>query len=323
MAAAAPARDADALLRQVLKGDRLAAARLLTLIENREAPLHVLAELHRRSGRAHLVGITGAPGAGKSTLVDRLIEAYRSDGKKVGVVAVDPTSPFTGGAILGDRIRMTSRASDPDVFIRSMGSRGALGGLAATTQDAVKVLDALGCDVVFIETVGVGQGEVNVVRVADTIVVVLVPGMGDEVQTIKAGIMEIGDVFCVNKGDRDGTSRTMAEVAGLLEITPRAQGAWVPPIVRTVATTGEGIEDLVSAARRHRRHMASSGELAERRRRRSEAELLEVLKERLVEYVVSEDGLRHRFDKYVEEIASHKRSPHEAAAEILNEQAIR
>jgi LAO/AO transport system kinase len=291
----------------------------LSLIENHEAPLEVLAELHRRSGRAHILGITGSPGAGKSTLVDRLVGALRDEGNRVGVIAVDPTSPFTGGAILGDRIRMDSRALDPEVFIRSMGSRGALGGLAATTQDAAKVLDAMGKDVVIIETVGVGQGEVDIVKAADTIAVVLVPGMGDEVQTFKAGIMEIGDVFCVNKGDREGTSRTMAEIAALLEVTPHEPGAWVPPIVRTIASTGEGVDDLLQAIQGHRAHLQRSGELAKRRRRRGEAELLEVLKARLVHYVLDEDGLRGRFDRYVEEIAAHRRSPHEAAAEILHE----
>jgi len=292
---------------------------MLSLVENREAPPEILAELHRRSGRAHVIGVTGAPGAGKSTLVDQLIARYREAGQTVGVIAVDPTSPFTGGAVLGDRIRMESRSLDPGVFIRSMGSRGALGGLAATTQDALKVLDAAGKDILVVETVGVGQGEVDVVRIADTIVVVLVPGMGDEVQTMKAGIMEIGDVFCVNKGDRDGTARTMAEVASLLEITPHGPGQWMPPIVRTVASTGEGVDELVDAVGRHWKHLDRSGELATRRRRRSEAELLEVLKERLIHYVLNEDGMRGRFERYVDEIAKHRRSPHDVASEILHE----
>lgn len=316
MSAAPPTR-AQSLLAGALRGERVAAARLLSLIENRQAPLDVLAALHKRSGNAHILGITGAPGAGKSTLVDRLIDHERRAKKTVGVVAVDPTSPFTGGAILGDRVRMESRALDPEVFIRSMGSRGALGGLAATTQDAVKVLDAMGKDLVLLETVGVGQGEVDVVRVADTIVVVLVPGMGDDVQTMKAGIMEIADVFCVNKGDREGTNRTMAEVASLIEITPHAPGAWVPPVVRTVAATGEGVADLAAAIARHRAHLERSGELASRRRRRSEAELLEVLKDRLVHYVLTDDGMRGRFERFVDEIAAHRRSPHEVAQEIL------
>lgn len=312
-------REARGLLERTLQGERLAASRLISLIENRAAPLDVLAELHERSGRAHVVGITGAPGAGKSTLVDRVIDAYRKDGKKVGVVAVDPTSPFTGGAILGDRIRMTSHSTDPDVFVRSMGSRGALGGVAPTTSDVVKVLDAMGKDLVLIETVGVGQGEVDVVRLADTIVVTLVPGMGDDVQTIKAGIMEIGDIFCVNKADRDGTGRTVGEVAAMLEMTMHPPGAWVPKIVQTVATDGTGLPDLLSAIQGHRDHLHRSGELATRRRRRSQAELLEVLKDRLIHDVTQGDGTRKRFDAYVDAIAAHERSAHEVADEILRE----
>lgn len=303
----------------MLSGDRLAAARLISLIENDQTPLEVLRELHKRSGRAQIVGITGAPGSGKSTLVDKLIDAYRRSGQKVGVVAVDPSSPFTGGAVLGDRIRMQTRSTDPEVFVRSMGSRGSLGGLARATNDAVKVLDALGKNIVFVETVGVGQGEVEVVRTADTVVVVLVPGMGDDVQTIKAGIMEIGDLFCVNKGDREGTARTMGEVAALLELEARLKGAWTPPIVRTVATTGEGISELGSALTRHWLHLQSTGELERRRRQRSEAELLEVLKDRLVHYVMSEDGMRGRFDRYVDAIAKRERSPQDVAEEILRD----
>lgn len=279
--------------------------------------MEVLQELHRHTGRAHIVGITGAPGSGKSTLVDKLIEHHRQKNKTVGVVAVDPSSPFTGGAVLGDRIRMQSRSTDPDVFIRSMGSRGSLGGLARATNDAIKVLDALGKDIIFVETVGVGQGEVEIVRTADTIVVVLVPGMGDDVQTIKAGIMEIGDIFSVNKGDRDGTGRTMAEVAALLEMQTRPPGAWTPPIVKTVATTGEGVAELAARLGAHWKHLEASKELAQRRRRRSEAELLEVLRDRLVHYVMSEDGMRGRFDRYVDEIARRKRSPQDVAEEIL------
>lgn len=309
------------MLKRVLRGDARSAARMLSLVENREAPLEILAQLHRRSGRAHIVGITGAPGAGKSTLVDQLIQAWRKRGKKVGVIAVDPSSPFTGGAILGDRIRMTSRADDPDVFVRSMGSRGSLGGLAATTQDAVKVLDAMGKDIVVIETVGVGQGEVDVVRVADTVAVVLVPGMGDEVQTFKAGIMEIGDVFCVNKADRDGADRTVAELKALLETGEHDASTWLPPILKAIGQTGDGVPELVDAFDRHLNHLKAKGQLAERRRRRSERELLEVLKDRLIRFVVSEDGMHGRFDQYVDRIAEHELSPHEAAAEILRDVA--
>jgi len=297
----------------------LSAARLISLVENDEAPLSILREIHRRSGRAHIVGITGAPGAGKSTLVDKLTDHFRRAGKKVGVVAVDPTSPFTGGAILGDRVRMESRSTDKDVFIRSMGSRGALGGLARHTNDAVKVLDAMGKDVIFVETVGVGQGEVDVVRTADTIVVVLVPGMGDEVQTMKAGIMEIGDVFCINKADRDGADRTFSEVQSLLQLEMRGPDDWDPPVVKTIAQDAKGILELAKTMTDHDAFLRKSGQLEKRRRKRSENELLEILKGRLVHYVMTEDKTRGRFESYVDEIARRERDPYEAAHRILDE----
>ena len=303
----------------MLRGDRLSAARLISQIENDEAPLSTLREIHKRSGRAHIVGITGAPGAGKSTLVDKLTDHFRNAGKKVGVVAVDPTSPFTGGAILGDRVRMESRSTDKEVFIRSMGSRGALGGLARHTNDTVKVLDAMGKDVIFVETVGVGQGEVDVVRTADTIVVMLVPGMGDEVQTMKAGIMEIGDVFCVNKADRDGADRTVSEVRSLLQLEMRGKDDWEQPVVKTVAQDGDGIEELAKAMTDHFAFLNRTGQLEKRRRQRSQAELLEILKSRLVHYVMTEDKTRGRFDGYVDEIARRERDPYEAAHRILDE----
>ena len=307
------------MLEGTLAGDRLSAARLITKIENNEAPLETLREIHRHSGRAHIIGITGAPGAGKSTLVDKLADHYRKLGKKVGIVCVDPSSPFTGGAILGDRIRMQTRSTDKDVFVRSMGTRGSLGGLARATNDTVKVLDAMGKDVVIVETVGVGQGEVDVVRTADSIVVVLVPGMGDDIQTIKAGIMEIGDVFCVNKADRDGANRTVMEVTQLLEMVMRPEDAWTPLIVQTVAAEDKGIDELIAGVTNHFEHLRTSGELASRRRKRSEAELLEILKSRLVHYVMNEDKMRAKFENYVDEIARRERDPHEVAARILDE----
>jgi LAO/AO transport system kinase len=311
--------EADELLQRLLKGDRIAAAKLISRIEDDEAPLEVLRAIHKHSGRAHIIGITGAPGAGKSTLVDKLADSFRNAGKKVGVICVDPSSPFTGGAVLGDRIRMQTRSTDKEVFIRSMGSRGSLGGLARATNDAVKVLDAMGKDVVIVETVGVGQGEVDVVRTADTIVVVLVPGMGDEVQTIKAGIMEIGDVFCVNKADRDGADRTVAEVQTLLHMEMREKGDWEQPVVKTMAEDAKGVPELIKSMTDHYAFLQKTGRLAQRRRRRSESELLEVLKSRLVNFVMTEDKMRGRFEQYVDEIARRERDPHEAAHRILDE----
>jgi LAO/AO transport system kinase len=216
---------------------------------------------------------------------------------------------------------MQTRFTDKDVFIRSMGTRGSLGGLARTTNDAVKVLDAMGKDVVIVETVGVGQGEVDVVRTADTIVVVLVPGMGDEVQTIKAGIMEIGDLFCVNKADRDGTDRTVAEVQSLIQMDMRGKDDWEPPVLKTVAQDGQGAKELVAAIGAHFTFLERTGQLAKRRRRRSEAELLEILKGRLVHYVMTEEKMRGRFDRYVDEITRRERDPHDAANRILDEWA--
>jgi LAO/AO transport system kinase len=309
-------------LDRTLEGDRVAAARLITLIENQELPLDILHKLHAHTGRARIIGITGSPGAGKSTLVDRLADHYRKAGLEVGVIAVDPSSPFSGGAVLGDRIRMQSRSTDPGVFVRSMGSRGALGGLAAATNDAAKVLDALGKDVILVETVGVGQGEVDIIRSADTIVVVLVPGMGDDVQTIKAGIMEIGDIFCVNKADRPGTGRTVGEIAAFLEMADRGPKDWIPKIVQTVASKDEGTKELVEAMDAHRKHLESSGELKQRRRRRAEAELIEVLKSRVVRYVLTQERLEGRFDAWLEDIVARRKDPHEVALEILNSATI-
>src|SRR5688572_6158313 len=252
------AMDAEALAQGVAQGERRAVARLITLLEAEDPQAEAaMQSLHARTGRAHVIGVTGAPGTGKSTLVDRLIEALRRAGKKVGVVAVDPSSPFTGGAILGDRIRMQSRSTDPEVFIRSMGSRGALGGLSAHTADAVRVLDASGCDVVLVETVGVGQAEVDIVRLADTVVVVLVPNLGDDVQSVKAGIMEIADLFVVNKSDLSGSDKVAAEVEASLQL---AHGSgWTPPILRTVAERGEGVLAVLSAVADHRKWAESTG----------------------------------------------------------------
>ncbi|MDF1704111.1 MAG: methylmalonyl Co-A mutase-associated GTPase MeaB [Aeromicrobium sp.] len=256
------------------EGKARAVARLISLVEVDSPKLREVArQLVPHTGAAHVVGLTGSPGVGKSTSTSALVTALRASGRTVGVLAVDPSSPFSGGALLGDRIRMSDHATDPGVMIRSMASRGHLGGLAAAAPQALRVLDAAGCDVVLVETVGVGQSEVEIAGLADTCLVLLAPGMGDGIQAAKAGILEIGDVFCVNKADRDGATTTRRELRGMLSMTERADGAWKPPIVLTVATTGDGVEELLAEVDGHRRHLETSGEGRRRRLARARREI--------------------------------------------------
>ena len=275
------------------------------------------------SGNALLLGFTGSPGAGKSTLVDQVAHVYRKQQKTVGIVAVDPTSPFSGGAILGDRIRMGSHHADPGIFIRSMATRGSLGGLASTTADVATVLDASGRDVVVVETVGVGQDEVDIVRLADVTIVVLVPGMGDDVQTIKAGIMEIADIFVINKSDRDGAERVEREIRAMQAISPKRSGAgmkndWTPPIVKTVASNGSGIEDLVAAIAKYRDYLEASDRALTRRienwRKRIAEMLRDALYHRVFAYYLSEsEALR-----FAREVAEHKRDPYSLVEKLID-----
>ncbi len=306
----------DKLVSDLLQGNRRAAARLITIIENDDpARVELLQQVYPHGGRAFVIGITGSPGSGKSSLVDRLLGLIRADKMSAGIIAVDPTSPFSGGAILGDRIRMQDHALDEDVFIRSMGTRGSLGGLSRSTAEAIQVLDALGKDLIIVETVGVGQSEVDIVKTADTTVVVLTPAGGDSVQTIKAGIMEIADIFAVNKADLPGVERTVAELNAMLDMKP--DRSYRPPVIKTISTDGSGIEALWEAIRAHRLYLERSGRLAEIRRKRVRRELADqveyLVKERVWERVRSELA----FDDLVEEIAARKRDPYSAAASIL------
>jgi LAO/AO transport system kinase len=262
------------LAQEILRGSPQAAARLISIVENRPSDaVPLLRELHARTGRAHIVGVTGPPGAGKSTLIDALVRLVRRDGRRVGVVAVDPTSPFTGGAILGDRVRMQDHATDPGVFVRSMATRGHLGGLALAASGAVEVLDAFGCELILVETVGTGQAEVDIVRLADTVVVVTVPHLGDSIQTLKAGVMEIGDVFVVNKADCGDAERTATEIKMMLGLGPERPG-WRPPVLLASAIDGTGVPAVLEEIKRHRDYQERHGLLERRRRERRREEIL-------------------------------------------------
>jgi LAO/AO transport system kinase len=266
-------REIPGLVEAARTGDARAVARLVSLVEDADPCLPALAAALAGPSTAMLIGITGSPGVGKSTLTNELVRSYRSSGLRVGVLAVDPSSPYTGGAILGDRVRMQDHATDPGVYIRSMSSRGHLGGLSAATPQAVRVLEGAGCDVVIVETVGVGQAEVEVASLADTTLVLLAPGMGDAIQAVKAGILEIADVFVVNKADRDGADAAVRDIQGMIALGTREPGEWRPAVVRSVAARQEGIDDVVAAIAKHRDYLSSADRLAARRRRRAEAEI--------------------------------------------------
>jgi LAO/AO transport system kinase len=304
------------LSERVLSGDARAIARAISLIEDEAASgADLIRRIFARTGRAYLIGVTGPPGAGKSTLVDRMTATIRASGQSVGVVAVDPTSPFSGGAILGDRVRMQTHANDPGVFIRSMATRGHLGGLARATGEVALVLDAAGKDIVLIETVGVGQDEIEIVRTADVSIVTLVPGAGDEVQALKAGIMEIADIFVVNKADREGADRTVTAIEAMLALHPFAEGEWRPPIVKTEATTGKGLEQLFEAIGRFRAHTAPSQ--SSRRRARAEYRVRELLSHRFVAHVEDHVLQPGEFSTLLDRIAARELDPYTAVDDLL------
>jgi LAO/AO transport system kinase len=307
----------EQLVQDFFKGDTRALSRVITRVENRSADsLEILRQLFPHTGNSQIIGITGSPGSGKSTLVDRLAVAYRKKGKNLGIVAVDPSSPFTGGAILGDRIRMQTLGVDPGIYIRSMATRGNLGGLSAATADVVTVLDAAGRNPILVETVGVGQDEIDIVTLAEVSIVILVPGMGDDIQALKAGIMEIGDIFVINKCDRPGVEKMARAVLTMLSLTHREDG-WQPPIVKTVATQGEGIDELLDTVDRSYLFFQNSPARAHRKQETERQRIITLLEERLVKTAVEQLFPDEEFNRVIAEIAARRADPYSVVEQIV------
>ena len=301
----------------VLKGDKRSIAKMITLAENGspQAALE-LKKIHPKTGNAYVIGITGVMGSGKSTLIYELTKEYRKKGLTVGIIAIDPTSPFSGGALLGDRIRMMDLATDDGVFIRSMGTRGMLGGLASAVYDVVEILDASGKDIVLVETVGVGQAEVDVIKIADTTLVVLVPGLGDSIQTIKAGIMEIADIYIVNKADRSGVEQAVAELQSLIDISCSGKDRKTP-VLTTIAKDSKGISELRKEIENHEKFLKKSEMFDVKRRKRYESELIEIIRKRLMNFIFDESTFKEKVEKLIDQISKKEVDPYTAADEIL------
>ncbi|MGI6064887.1 MAG: methylmalonyl Co-A mutase-associated GTPase MeaB [Bacillota bacterium] len=306
----------DELIQQLLKGERRAAARMISLVENDDAKKNeLMSRIYPYTGNAYIIGITGSPGAGKSSLTDKLVAEIRKFGLSVAIIAIDPTSPFTGGAILGDRIRMQSHALDSEVFIRSMGTRGSLGGLSHATNEAVKVLDAFKKDIIVIETVGVGQSELDIMHAADTTLVVLTPGAGDAIQTIKAGIMEIADIFVVNKADLDGADKVKAETEAMLDM--RTPSGWRPPVIPVISLTGSGIKELWGKISDHRDYLEKTGRLDELHKSRLREEVMDILEHEIKKHVWKTVEASGEMDDLLEKVANRELDPYSAAKNVL------